>query len=214
MQSVRTRTAVAYGLMASVLIADQIIKFAVKTSMYLGERIDVTSWFQIVFTENKGMAFGMDFIGTFFLAAFRILAVALFLCILHRLIRRAVPMGLVVCWAFVVAGAAGNIIDNCLYGLIFSPSGNALDPMVSHTVAFGNGYGSFLEGRVVDMFYFPLFRWPDWVPLLGCGTFFGAIFNFADAAISCGAIALVLFYRKHLSADNLLPERLQRWWKK
>ena len=105
-------------------------------------------------------------------------------------------------WAAVVAGAAGNIIDNFFYGLIFSESGRSLD-QVAHFTAFGEGYGGFLTGRVVDMFYFPLFTWPDWMPLLGGNVFFGAVFNFADAAISCGGIALVFFFRRFLSIDYL-----------
>lgn len=89
------------------------------------------------------------------------------------------------------------------YGLIFTESIPYSDP--AKLVAFGQGYGSFLSGKVVDMFYFPLFTWPDWIPLVGGDIFFGAIFNIADAAISCGAVAPALFYSKILLAEGLLP---------
>ena len=111
-------------------------------------------------------------------------------------------MGLIFCWALVVAGAAGNIIDNLFYGLIFSESGYGVPPVAS-LVDFGQGYGSFLSGKVVDMFYFPFFTWPDWMPLIGGTTFFGAIFNFADAAISCGIVALFIFYRRSMTIPYL-----------
>ena len=106
-------------------------------------------------------------------------------------------MGLIVCLAMIIAGAMGNIIDNCLYGLFFTESYPAdLDMPTAHVVPLGQGYGHFLDGKVVDMFYFPLFTWPQWMPILGGKVFFNAIFNFADSSISCGAIALLLFYSR------------------
>lgn len=164
--------------------------------MSLYEKIHVADWFQICFTENEGMAFGMDFIGTMFLTIFRVIAVAVFVVILTRLVRRSYPMGLIVCLSMIVAGAVGNIIDNCFYGLIFTESIPYAAPAVQ--VPLGQGYGTFLSGRVVDMFYFPLFTWPDWVPFLGGRVFFNAVFNFADASISCGAAALLLCYHRFL----------------
>lgn len=168
--------------------------------MSLYERIEVTDWFQLCFTENEGMAFGMDFIGTMFLTVFRVIAVAVFAVILVRIIRRRYPVGLIVCLSFIVAGAAGNIIDNSIYGLIFTQSVPGSAP--AELVPWGSGYGSFLSGHVVDMFYFPLFVWPDWLPFLGGKVFFNAIFNFADAAISCGAVALLLCYYRYLSGEG------------
>lgn len=200
--SLRPRAVTAAAVVAVILVVDQLIKFAVKTNMWVGERIDVTSWFKIFFVENQGMAFGMDFVGTFLLAIFRVVAIGAFSYVLINLVCRRAPFGLIVCWACVVAGATGNIIDNCLYGLIFSESGVHGLP-VSAVVPFGEGYGSFLTGKVVDMFYFPLFTWPEELPLVGGDVFFGAVFNFADAAISCGAVALILFYRRYLTADYL-----------
>lgn len=208
LNSVRIRAVLTGAIILSVLLCDQIIKYQVKTSLLLHERIEVTSWFHILFTENRGMAFGMDFIGTTFLTLFRFAAVILFSIILVRTLRNTkYPVGLVVCLSLVVAGAAGNIVDNCFYGLIFneSPEYNSFfaTGIPAGLVPFGEGYGGFLSGRVVDMFYFPLFVWPEWIPFVGGEYFFNAIFNFADAAISCGAIALFLFYRKYINGEML-----------
>ncbi len=186
-----------------VLAVDQLLKFWVKTNFSLYEKLEITPWFYLYFTENTGMAFGMDFIGTMFLCLFRFVAICGFAYLLWRLIKRGAALGIVVCLSLIIAGAAGNIIDNCLYGLIFTESTPFTSP--SHLVEFGTGYGSFLSGKVVDMFYFPLFsfHFPSWMPWVGGEpfVFFNAIFNFADAAISCGAIALLIFYRKIFTAD-------------
>lgn len=205
-KEIRYRSLLSVCVIVMVLVIDQIIKVAVKTHMWIGERISVTDWFQIFFTENKGMAFGMDFLGTFILALFRLVAVACFGFLLVKLIRKKAPYGLIVCWACLIAGAAGNIIDNCFYGLIFSESGFD-NETISSIVTIGDGYGSFLSGHVVDMFYFPLFEWPIWIPLIGGDTFFGAVFNFADASISCGAVVLLLFYTKYLNAEYILDKK-------
>ena len=128
-------------------------------------------------------------------------AIIFFCIILTRLVHRKAPYGIIICMSMIIAGALGNIIDNMFYGLIFtesSPYG-----MPAQLVPFGNGYGTFLSGKVVDMFYFPLFTWPEWVPVLGGNVFFGAIFNFADASISCGAVAMALFYYKYITHENV-----------
>lgn len=191
-----SRTFTSILVVLFVMIADQLIKYEVKTSFALYESVDITGWFQIFFTENRGMAFGMHFIGTMFLAVFRVIAICFFIVALKRYVRLKAPFGLIVCIALIIAGAAGNIIDNLFYGLIFTES--VPHGLPAQLVAFGEGYGAFLSGKVVDMFYFPLFTWPDWVPFVGGNVFFGAVFNFADAAISCGAVAMLLFYRKYL----------------
>lgn len=198
----RLRKIISTAIVFLVLIIDQCIKVAVKTNMTLYERIDVFDWFKIYFVENRGMAFGMDFIGTAFLTVGRLIAVGAFIYVLAKCIRQKYPMGFIVCLALIIAGAAGNIIDNCLYGLIFTESCPA-NPFITIEpatfTAFGQGYGSFLSGRVVDMFYFPLWQWPETWPVIGGQTFFGAVFNFADSAISVGAVAMILFYYKRLS---------------
>ena len=180
-----------------IILADQIIKVAVKTHMYLHQSIHITDWFQILFTENNGMAFGAEFLNKYFLTSFRIVAVSVLIYIIIRNIRRGVSWGLLLCLVLITAGAAGNIIDCLFYGLIFN---NPPAPIVAEFVPWGTGYESLMMGRVVDMFYFPLveFDWPSWIPMIGDKhfIFFSPIFNLADACISCGIIALLLFYRK------------------
>lgn len=199
--SIKKRSLIAVAVVLGVIIIDQLIKFDIKTTFLLHEDYCVTGdWFHILFTENRGMAFGMQFVGTMFLALFRIVAIGFFCLVLARLIKRKAPYGVIVCVAMIIAGASGNIIDNMFYGLIFTES----TPFsLAQLVPMGQGYGSFMSGKVVDMFYFPLFTWPDWMPLVGGNTFFGAIFNFADAAISCGAVALLLFYYKYISQSKI-----------
>ena len=199
---VRERGLLAMLVIVLVIVADQCIKYAIKTNFSLHESVSITSWFQLLFTENRGMAFGMDFIGTLSLAVFRIVAIGFFLYVLFRQIKRCAPIGLIICISLIIAGASGNILDNMFNGLVYSESLPYAEP--AHLVPFGQGYGAFMEGRVIDMFYFPLFTWPDWMPLVGGNVFFGAIFNFADAAISCGAVALVLFYYKRLNRSDIL----------
>lgn len=196
----RLKAAIAVATIFTILLIDQTLKFFIKTHFLLHEKVVVTEWFNIFFTENQGMAFGMSFIATAVLTLFRILAIGFFVYVLLRIIRSAnYGIGFLFCAALVVGGAVGNIIDNCLYGLVFSQSHEYGIP--ARLVGFGQGYGSFLCGKVVDMFYFPLFVWPEWVPFLGGEWFFNAVFNVADAAITCGAVAIILFYRKNLTAD-------------
>ncbi|MBR4593161.1 MAG: lipoprotein signal peptidase [Bacteroidaceae bacterium] len=182
-------------IILSVLIIDQIIKIVVKTNMHLGQMIDVTSWFKICFVENNGMAFGMEIIGKLFLSLFRIGAIGFFIWYLVKILNKGFPTGYIVTVSFVIAGAIGNLIDCMFYGLIFSESLAKAD-CVAWFTAFGDGYAPFLYGKVVDMFYFPLWTWPDWMPLVGGDTFFNPVFNFADSCITCGVIALLLFYTK------------------
>ena len=195
----RRKGMVALLIILAVVAIDQVIKIAVKTGMHLHESIRVTDWFYLLFTENNGMAFGWEFIDKFFLTTFRIVFVALIAVYMYRTIRRGISWGYLVCLSFILAGAAGNIIDCVFYGLIFN---NPPAPLVAEFVPFGTGYSSLFHGRVVDMFYFPLVEWdwPAWLPRWGGEhfIFFSPIFNFADAAISCGIVALLLFYRKQL----------------
>lgn len=184
----------ALTIILSVILIDQIIKILVKTNMFVGERIEIASWFSILFVENEGMAFGWAFLGKLFLSLFRIVAIGFFSWYLAKIVNRGFPTGYVVTVAFVIAGAAGNLIDCMFYGLVFSESTMQFD--VAQFVPFGQGYAPFLYGKVVDMFYFPLWTWPDWMPLVGGDVFFGPIFNFADSCITCGVIAILLFYTK------------------
>lgn len=188
---------VSICLAAGIIVVDQAIKVAVKTGMYLHQSIKVTDWFQILFTENDGMAFGMEIIPKWFLTLFRIGAVALLIWYIRRCIKGGVGWGYLVCLTMILAGAAGNIFDCVFYGEIFN---NPPAPQTADFVQWGTGYGQFMLGRVVDMFYFPLVEWdwPGWMPLVGGGhfVFFSPVFNFADASISCGVMALLIFFHK------------------
>ena len=183
-----------------VMARDQTSKIWVKTNMALYDSIEIAKWFKIYFVENNGMAFGIEAIGKIFLSVFRIIAVAFIGIYLTKIIRSNYKTGFIVCISMVLAGAFGNIIDSVFYGEIFSAS---FPGHVAEFVPIGEGYSSWLHGKVVDMLYFPIIETtlPNWVPIWG-GTeilFFRFIFNLADASISVGVALLLLFYRKTLS---------------
>ena len=184
------------------LIIDQAVKIWVKTHMYVHESIHITDWFYITFIENNGMAFGMELFNKLFLTTFRLLATTALAVYIAKLIRKGVSWGYLICLAFIMTGAAGNIIDCVFYGLIFN---DAQWPDVAHFVPFGEGYSTWFRGRVVDMFYFPIaeWTWPTWMPIIGgdhC-QFFSYIFNVADACISVAVVALLLFCRQTLAQE-------------
>jgi len=188
-------------IVALVLIVDQALKIWVKTNMMLGEEFNIIGdWFIIHFIENNGMAFGMELAGKFgkvLLSVFRIVAVFGIGYYLYQLTKKKAPTGLIVSISLVLAGALGNIIDSAFYGLLFSDS----YPQVATFLPEGGGYASFLHGKVVDMFYFPLLDgyFPDWVPFWGGDhfVFFRPVFNVADSAISIGIGILLLFQRNY-----------------
>lgn len=192
-------------IVLAILLIDQIIKIWVKTSMPLhpvDNGIRVTNWFYITFIENPGMAWGMQLGPKLVLSIFRIVAIGFLIYYIWLQAKTKVRWGYMVCLAMVLAGAAGNLIDCMFYGLVFDES------TTTHVSQFmGGGYAPFLMGKVVDMFYFPLIdtTLPDWIPIWGGErfTFFDPVFNFADACISVGVVALVLFYRKELSKISL-----------
>lgn len=196
MQSIKRRSFLVLSFMVLAIVIDQVIKIAVKTNMSLGENFPVFGdWFKIYFIENNGMAFGMELFSKLFLTSFRIVAVGFLGYVLYRLLNNIkYPTGFVMCVALILSGAIGNIIDCLFYGEIFTSSYG----QVAEFVPWGEGYGTFMEGRVVDMFYFPLFTWPDWLPLVGGDIFFAPVFNFADSCITCSVATLLLFYRKYL----------------
>lgn len=194
---------IAILVVTLVIIIDQVVKIWIKTNMFLGEDYEIASWFHIHFVENEGMAFGMKIDGgKLFLSLFRIVAVAFIGYYLYTLVKKGYKTGYIACIALILAGAFGNIVDCVFYGEIFSASYPGIGG-VAHFVPIGDGYGTWLHGKVVDMFYFPLFSgtFPEWVPLWGGDqfVFFNAIFNVADAAITVGIFVLILFYRRTLS---------------
>ena len=172
--------------------------------MPLGGDIRIANWFYIKFIENNGMAYGMTFINKPVLSLFRMALICLLGYYIFRQIKSNARMLYVLVLSLVFAGAVGNLIDCMFYGLVFSGSSPYY---VSYFVPFGQGYSTFLTGRVVDMFYFPLIvtTWPEWVPVWGGDEFifFSPVFNFADACISVGFVMLILFCRKELSQLSL-----------
>ena len=188
----------------AVLLIDQAIKIWVKTSMTLHESIHVTDWFYITFIENNGMAFGMQLGSKIILSLFRVIAISALGYYIWLEVKRQAKTGYIVCLSFILAGAAGNLIDCMFYGLVF----NASSPYyLSYFVPFGTGYAPFLMGKVVDMFYFPLIEteWPLWMPFVGGEhfVFFSPVFNFADSCISVSVVWLLLFYRDAISKMSL-----------
>lgn len=180
------------------IILDQILKIYVKTNFVLGEEVVVFEWFKIHFVENNGMAMGFEFggkAGKLFLTLFRLVAVTAIVYWLVSNIKSKVHNAVIVAISLIFSGAVGNIIDSVFYGVIFDDS--------SHKVATlfaDNPYGTIFHGKVVDMFYFPLWSGdlPSWIPFVGGEpfTFFQYIFNPADAYITIG-VALLFIYSKY-----------------
>jgi signal peptidase II len=190
----------AISLILFILIADQVLKIWVKTNMVLGQDIPLFgSWGIIHFIENPGMAFGMEIGGKFgklFLSLFRIVAIIGISWFLNRMINKESHWGFVLAMSAILAGAIGNMIDSAFYGMIVSES--HIQPAIMFPP--GGGYSSFLHGRVVDMFYFPIIdtHFPDWSPIRAGDRFifFSPVFNIADSAVSCGVISILLFQKK------------------
>lgn len=195
-------------IILTIIIADQILKIWVKTDFYLYESFSITSWFKLNFVENPGMAFGLELGNKLFLTLFRVIMSGVLIYIIYKIRNNPkYKTGLIVCLSMITAGAIGNVIDCMFYGLIFSES----TPFTLATMfPEAGGYGEFLHGKVVDMFYFPIasWDWPNWFPFVGGEhfIFFQPVFNLADAAISVGMIVLLLFYSKYFSSQKPQPE--------
>ncbi len=190
-----------------ILIADQALKFWVKTSMfYHEERFVLGSWFRLYFIENEGMAYGWSFGGQWgklMLTLFRLGAVVFGTWYIKRIVEQEYKKGFIICAALIYAGAVGNLIDSMFYGILFSGSeiGGPLATLLPE-----KGYAGFLHGHVVDMLYFPLVENkvpPEWIPFIGGKpfTFFQPIFNIADASISTGVIAMLLFQKQFFKSE-------------
>lgn len=198
-------------LILLILIADQALKFYIKTNFYMGQDHQVLgNWFRLHFVENEGMAWGWKFgeaggWGKLALTVFRLIAVIFGVYYINKIIKQKQSRGFIICVSMIFAGAVGNLIDSLFYGMVFENS----DPMLQNVAKFlpsGGGYGTFLHGKVVDMLYFPIINghFPAWMPWVG-GTpfeFFSPVFNIADASISLGLIIILLFQNRFLKQHN------------
>jgi len=184
-----------------ILITDQILKIWIKTHLQIGDEIHIFgNRGMLHFIENNGMAFGMEMggkPGKLILSVFRIIAIGGIGWFLYSLVEKKAHIGLILAVSAIMAGAIGNIIDSAFYGIIFSESHY---DKVAVLFPPEGGYSSFLHGKVVDMFYFPVIntRWPDWLPIKSGESFifFRPVFNIADSAITCGVISIILFQKK------------------
>jgi signal peptidase II len=187
-------------LVALILLVDQAIKIYIKTHFALEQSVPLLGNSAFLhFTENKGMAFGIELggdIGKLLLTVFRVVFIAAIGWMVLKLIRRSVGTGLVLGLAAMFAGALGNLIDCLFYGMVFSDSTYT---QVAQLFPAGGGYAPLGFGKVVDMFYLPVIRttYPEWFPF-NAGepfVFFRPIFNLADAAITVSVFYLLIFQR-------------------
>ena len=181
-----------------LVVADQTLKIYVKTHFHLDESHNVIgNWFKLYFIENEGMAYGWKFGGNWgkmLLTLFRLAAVIFGIFYLGRIVKKKYHPGFIICACLIFAGALGNLLDSMFYGLIFDES------YISRLFP-AQGYDKFLHGKVVDMLYFPIIhdaKFPSWMPFWKGEdfVFFSPIFNLADASISTGVIAILVFQRK------------------
>lgn len=198
-QNIMSRGKKALLVIFLVLLVDQVIKIWIKTHMVLGQEFKITDWFIIHFTENNGMAFGLELggsIGKMLLSIFRIVAVGAIGWYLFKLVREKAPVGLIVSVSMILAGALGNIIDSVFYGLLFNESYY----QVAEFLPASGGYAGILHGKVVDMLYFPLIEshFPQWMPFMGGEhfIFFRPVFNIADSSITIGVAIILIFQKK------------------
>lgn len=214
-----SKKAIIFTTVVLVLIIDQWSKFWIKTNMEYGAGFDILgiSWARIQFVENEGMAFGLSYGGVngkYVLSTFRIIMAGFLGYILYSLWKSGEKKSLLFSFSLIVAGAVGNIIDCIFYGMIFSES--HYHGGLAQLVPFGTGYAPLLQGKVVDMLYFPMVDTilPQWLPIWGGERFefFRPVFNIADSAITTGVASIILFNRSFFTSDskkNKAPETKQ-----
>ncbi len=186
------------AIIFAVLLADQALKIWIKQNMYLGQEYNILgNWFIIHFTENNGMAFGLEWgasIGKLALSTFRLVAVAAIGYYLIKIIKEKARSGFITCVSLIFSGAIGNIIDSVFYGKVY-------------------GYAGWLQGKVVDMLYFPIINttFPAWMPMMGGESFvfFSPVFNLADTAISVGAISVLIFNKRYFPENKKAVQDLE-----
>ena len=207
------RSQIVLTIIFLVLLLDQGLKIWIKTHYSYGQEVLLfgLNWARLHFVENEGMAFGWKYGGDFgklMLSLFRIVAVGVLIVIVRQMIIKKEPKGLIICFSLILAGAIGNIIDSAFYGLLFTESTFGQVAQWAPTL---DAHRGFLFGKVVDMFYFPLFDFvlPDWIPLRG-GTrfqFFKPVFNLADSSIFIGVTSILLFYRAYFFGKNTTDKK-------
>lgn len=227
LNNLRYRNAIL--LVLAIIIIDQSLKIFIKTHFCVGDEVKVLgNWFKLHFIENEGMAYGLklsdSIIGKIVLSVFRLIAVIFGFFLLRKLIDKGYSKGVVICGSLILAGALGNLLDSMFYGMFFTESpfscfsanydniGNMLHShnpdAVARITPVGRGYGNFLQGRVVDMLYFPIIdtKLPKWMPMVSGKSFifFEPVFNIADASISVGVLILVFFQKSMIHSRSIL----------
>jgi len=193
------KKAVAFIIL--ILLLDQVLKVWIKTTMVIGQEIPLLGKYGMLhFIENNGMAFGMEMggkPGKMILSIFRIIAIFIIGWYLSELVKKKAHFGLIIAICAIMAGAIGNVIDSVFYGMIFSES---TYDQVAVLFPPEGGYSSFLHGKVVDMFYFPVIntQWPEWSPIRPGQSFvfFRPVFNLSDSAITCGVFSILIFQKR------------------
>ncbi|MBQ6238311.1 MAG: lipoprotein signal peptidase [Bacteroidales bacterium] len=196
-KTIKKKSWICIGIIALMLVIDQVVKIWIKTTLPIGGDIPlIGEWCRLHFVENEGIAFGVSFgdsFGKAFLTLFRLVASVVIVFILIRQLKKNAPYSLLISITLILVGAVGNLVDSCFYGVIFNES---TYDQVATLFPDGGGYAGFLFGKVVDMFYFPMFHWtwPDWVPAVGgqSAEFFNAIFNVADSCVCVGVALLII----------------------